>query len=72
MSNGDMKAYLCANGGGLSKRELFAMAAMQALITKSPFLANPPPSRGMPAATAVGAVEYADALLSELAKEPQV
>lgn len=49
---------------GMTKREEFAMAAMQGLIAKSPI-------RSFANEVAVQAVEYADALLDELEKEPE-
>jgi hypothetical protein len=48
--------------GGLAKRELFAMAAMQGL------LANPDLSGAQGATTSKWSVQEADALLAELAK----
>ena len=47
---------------GLSMRDYFAVRAMQALIAKSPFLAEPQ-SFEVHNKTAVGAYEYADAML---------
>lgn len=50
---------------GLTKRELFAAMAMQG------FAADPGITEARPEALAAGAVRWADALLAELAKEPQ-
>lgn len=75
------QAGIIAIEGGLTKRELIAMYAMQAMISKLPIADN----KGMfgmkvtdedliaevKAAIAECSVEYADALLAELAKEPE-
>lgn len=67
IKNGDLPAMpvkhdgVCSAGDGLSKRERFAMAAMQGLrsCTAEVYLASD---------LARHAVEYADALLAELEK----
>jgi len=51
-------------GGGLTKREIFAMAAMQGMLSSWP--AN---SKFVPVTTAQHAIEFADALIEELNKE---
>lgn len=50
-------------GGGLSKREMFAMAAMQGLCANS--IAGP---HRLPGNLAAEAIEYADELLKQLEK----
>lgn len=70
MSNGNNPAYPVAEDhkiadelawtAGLTKRERYAMAAMQALITTDTRWDNPPNS------VSARAVEHADALLDQL------
>lgn len=55
--------------GGLTKRELIAAMAMQGLASV-PFEGGSP-WKNVPKEDAERAVAYADALLAELAKEPQ-
>lgn len=54
---------------GLTKREILAAMAMEALILKTPFemLSKNAPGQ-LPQKVARGALDYADALLAELAK----
>jgi hypothetical protein len=52
---------------GLTKRELFAAMAMQGLLASDPAYDGSDPH----GVIAIGAVACADALLAELAREPQ-
>ena len=54
---------------GLTKRELFAVMAMQSLISKAPDeLLDVDDPGHLPKEIALGAVDYADALLAELSR----
>lgn len=73
--NGDASAHPTIEGvqnmpkylGGMTKRELIAMHAMAAIIAKTPFQEFPEDWSPYEK-TAIGARDYADALLAELAK----
>lgn len=73
MSNATDPVFPVADWGacqlpGLTKRELFAALVMQGILANGEILVR----YGMPTAeTAKNAVDFADALLAELAKEPQ-
>tara|TARA_R110000772_G_scaffold87604_1_gene182561 strand:- start:179 stop:433 length:255 start_codon:yes stop_codon:yes gene_type:complete len=51
---------------GLTKREAFAMAAMQGMIASG--ICTPPQDQTIHHMTSMASVSYADALLKELAK----
>jgi hypothetical protein len=57
-----------AEFAGLTKRELFAAMAMQGILGNQVY---EPPRRVRIPLMAIDAVQAADALLAELAKEPQ-
>lgn len=61
------KAHRIVDATGLTVRDYFAALAMQALIVKSPFLAEPQTFE-VYGKTAIGAYDYADAMLVERAK----
>lgn len=61
-TNGDHQAM------NLTKREMFALVAMQAIVGKTPVGYDP--NSWKYCATARGAVGYADALIAELSKAP--
>ena len=64
----DSTAFPCERHDGfpgLTKREYFAAMAMQAIITKSPFMAEPQ-TFDVYQKTAIGALDYADALIAAL------
>jgi hypothetical protein len=52
---------------GMTLREYAAIKAMQAIIIKSPFIVEPE-NFEVYEKTAIGAIDYADALLKELEK----
>ena len=54
---------------GMALRDYFAAKAMQALIAKSPFLAEPQ-NFEVHNKTAIGAYEYADAMLAARGEQP--
>jgi hypothetical protein len=56
--------------GGMTLRDYFAGQAMQALITKTPVGSAPPGITNRNKATAVGAYDYADAMLRARKETP--
>jgi len=70
-SNGRIQPFTDDNGfssmaTGLTKREAFAMAAMQGMIASG--ICTPPQDETIHHMTSMASVSYADALLAELEK----